>query len=183
MKNKLAISIFVFSLILSLTLISYGYYIKNLNKNSNNYNDVYVNAVYKEVKEETENNFMEATNYSDISNYISTDKKMIVIGRTGCIHCEKYKPTVKSASDEYKFSVMYIDIKTLIEDDLNSLLDSDILIPSKCTSTGMDSKLRDGFGTPLTLILENGKTYDCIRGNVDKNTLINSLREAKYILR
>lgn len=175
MKNRIILIIFI--LILSLTLILYGYYIKKLNDT----NIMKANNVTKEVKEETDDGFMEASDYSMINNYVSSGKTMIVIGRTGCIHCENYKPIVENLSNEYKFTVMYIDLKNLVKDDLNSLLDSNIMIPAKCTSIGENSKLRNGFGTPLTLFLENGGSYDCIRGYVDKDTLISNLYEANYI--
>ena len=57
----------------------------------------------------------------------------------------------------------------------------DLTVPSKCSSTGAEFKLSDGFGTPLTIFTENGKIIDCISGYVNRSALIEKLKSVKMI--
>lgn len=163
-KNSILILILI--LILSLILVAYMYS-KNKASVSGSIK-TYGNITYE--------------TYDDINKYISDNKKtMLVIGQTGCHYCEMYTPILDSLSLEYKFNFMYIDIKKLTDGDRTMLMNSNIAIPSKCTGGEENKTLKDGFSTPLTLILENGKTYDCIRGYKEKYVVKNSLIDAKYI--
>lgn len=119
--------------------------------------------------------------YEDIKKYITENKKsMLIIGQTGCHYCEMYEPIVDSLSKDEKFDYMYIDVKKLNDEDRTKFFNSDIMIPAKCTGD-TEKSLKNGFSTPLTLILEDGKSYDCIRGYKEKYAIKNSLIDAKYI--
>ena len=123
-----------------------------------------------------------ARTFEEIMTYISEDSEhMIVLGQTGCSHCEHYKPVLDDARGEYNFEYLYIDIRALSYEDQKLLMNLHIFIPGKCRNDGKDAQISEGFGTPLTLFIKNKTSYDCIRGYVDKNTLINKLKEISFI--
>lgn len=106
---------------------------------------------------------------------------MFVFGRTGCVYCEKYYPVLEEVSKEKKIEIVYVNLANFNEEDYLAVLNSDITILGKCVNDGVNKKLSDGFGTPLTLFINKYSTYDCIRGYKDKNDLENILKKIGYI--
>lgn len=104
-----------------------------------------------------------------------------VMGRKGCHYCELYQPVLKEVAALYKIEIVYVDMAALSSDDYNKVLHAPLKIPAKCSKTGEETDLSYGFGTPLTLFVNNYTTYDCIRGYKDKTNLIASLKEVGYI--
>ncbi len=121
------------------------------------------------VKENLEIKYI--SSYSEIEDLISgSNPAYIVLGKSNCTYCERFKPILRSLVEEYRVDIYYIDVKTLTEDDYKSTLDSGIVIPGKCTKSGEESTLREGFGTPLSLVIKEKKTIDCLRGYNDYAT-------------
>lgn len=112
------------------------------------------------------------TSFASINSLLERkEKAILVIGKKNCTFCDRFKPVLKSAIEKYNVEINYVDIKSLAEEDYKALLESDILVPGKCNKQGKDSTLKDGFGTPLSLLFENGTTVDCLRGYADSYTL------------
>ena len=127
-------------------------------------------------------NIPSVTSYEDILSFLNgVGKYMLVIGRSGCHYCDIYKPVLEDASSKYGFQYIYIDLMSLSEDEKSALLNSDIIVPGKCRKEGVDGYLKDGFGTPLTLFIDNKTSYDCIRGYVDERYLIKFLKDILFI--
>ena len=61
------------------------------------------------------------------------------------------------------------------------VINLDITVPGKCSSTGKEFKLSEGFGTPLSIITKKGKVIDCIGGYVNRASLIEILKTNKMI--
>ena len=131
-----------------------------------------VEVIFKEDSDET---------YESIKKYIETDKAYLILGRSGCHYCSAFLPVLNELKDEYSLDYKYVDIRKLSENDYQSLMNSNIVIPAKCSGTGSEQKINEGFGTPLSLFFENGRVYDCIRGYKDKTTLISLLKNNNYI--
>lgn len=106
---------------------------------------------------------------------------MFVFGRTGCVYCEKYYPVLEEISKEKKIEIVYVNLANFNEEDYLAVLNSDITILGKCVNEGVNKKLSDGFGTPLTLFINKYSTYDCIRGYKDKSDLESLLKKIGYI--
>ena len=141
-----------------------------------------VDANSGETRDVVEYSSFVADTYDDILNYISSnDDHMLIIGRQGCHFCNLYKPIVEEVSNEYKFEYLYVDFLSLSKEDQQSLYMSEIKIPGKCRDDKKDAFLYEGFGTPITLFIHNKTSYDCIRGYVDKDTLVSTLKEISFI--
>lgn len=108
-------------------------------------------------------------------------KAFFVFGRKGCHYCDLYQPILKEVAELYKIEVAYIDMAALASDDYDKVLHAPLKIPAKCSKTGEETDLSYGFGTPLSLFVDNYTTYDCIRGYKEKMNLITSLRDIGYI--
>lgn len=122
--------------------------------------------------------------FSDFNRYINRDtESFIVFGKENCSFCSQYKPVLEQIAKNYNLEIIYINMTKLSEDDYYNVLNSDLDIPAKCSKDGVDTKLSNGFGTPLNLFVKNGRTYDCIRGYKDYETLEILLRTIGYIKR
>lgn len=132
---------------------------------------------------EGEYGFKMITTYAEFDSLISRkDKNMyIVFGREGCYYCEQFVPVLKDIVKKYKVEVLYVDMAYLSQDDYANVINTPLTIPAKCSKTGEEIELKSGFGTPLSLFVNNQSTYSCIRGYKDKANLITLLKRNKYI--
>lgn len=118
------------------------------------------------------------TTYSEIDNLLNNDKtSMVVIGKTGCEYCQMYMPELKKVIANYKIDIIYIDIVNLSKDDYRTLLNSELTIPATCNDDGVDEPLNKGFGTPLTLFVNNRKSVDCIRGYTTNDAVLDKIKK------
>lgn len=185
MKNKNIVSSGLLLLIIVLIIVAGTYYfLKKDNLKNNKVDEPNVSE-----KDENKNNQYEAnakvktiTTYEEFKGIIErSEDTLIVLGRTGCHYCEMFLPNLKSVSGEYGVEIFYVDFGKMSEEDYNNVIAMPLAIPSKCTKSGEENRLSDGFGTPLSLFVRESNTYDCIRGYKDKNTLAEQLKSIGYI--
>ena len=175
MKNKGTLILIIF-----LVAVYAGLFVCIKGGKKDNYDVKEESQEKKEVEVIKDNSAREInpSTFIEIENYInSEDRHMIILGKSGCYYCQLYVPIVREVSIEQGFEFMYIDLKSLSYDDYTALFTSEIKIPQKCSGSDQDKYLKEGFGTPTTLFYENGKTFDCIRGYVNKETLINTISD------
>lgn len=173
MKNKWVVCLFLLMLIIMLSMSTVFYYMYLREKKRNTVAEPAVSEAVVHYP----------NTFSDIENYVlSTNKRMIVIGKTGCSFCNLFTPVLKEAAQKYSFEYMYFDIRTFSDEEYNKFLNNEILyVPAKCNASGEKIFFKDGFSTPLTLFLENGEIYDCIRGYKDSAFLYDALLKANFI--
>ena len=124
----------------------------------------------------------EAESLNEIKNYIKNNETSIIVyGKNYCNYCKKYIPVLEKISKNYDFYFLYVNLTTISEEEYHNIMNSDIVIPAKCTDSGKERKLGDGFGTPLTLIYKNGTIADCIRGYKSYDKAIELLKEANAL--
>lgn len=111
----------------------------------------------------------------------SKDITVAVFGRDTCYYCNIYKPIYNAVAEKYGLDIYYFDSDNYDSKEYDKVLKLGLKIPAECNSTGKESLLSDGFGTPLTLITKKGKTIDCISGYVNRETLIAKLKVHKLI--
>lgn len=105
----------------------------------------------------------------------------LVFGRDGCHFCELYEPVLTEVAALYKIEIDYVNLALLTPSDYKDVLSSSLRIPAKCTKNSEDSDISNGFGTPLTLFVRKGETYNCIRGYKDRTNLIKDLKDFGYV--
>ena len=104
-----------------------------------------------------------------------------VFGRDTCYYCNIFKPIYNAVAEKYGVDIYYFNSDSYDAKEYQKVLKLGLKIPAECNSSGQESLLSDGFGTPLTIITKKGKTVDCISGYVDRNTLIAILVKNKLI--
>ncbi len=103
-----------------------------------------------------------------------------VLGYASCTYCNLYMPKVNNLASKYGIDIYYFDRDkdiNLFED----VRDLGLEIPAKCTKDGVATTTNATFAKPMTLITKNGKTVDCIKGDVKEEELEAMLRKYKII--
>lgn len=100
-------------------------------------------------------------NYDEYNKLLlDSEKNIVTIGQTGCSHCTATKPVLNQIAKEYNIEINYLNITDMSQKEVNSFTNS-------LKEIGYDDKdfLEKGsFGTPLTLIIENGKVISYVIG-------------------
>lgn len=114
---------------------------------------------------EGEPGFTEIT-YSEYEEKLGTEAPfVVVIKRDGCGYCEMYDPIVTEVADEYGLPIRYINMSNLTQEEYNKLGKS-------------NSYLRkEQWGTPTTLFMYGEHVVDSIGGYVEKDTLVEFVKE------
>lgn len=133
------------------------YFIANINED---------NAFYKT-----------AENFNAYKKLVKSDKVTVaVFGRESCFYCNKFKPVYNAVAEKYEVDIYYFDSDSYNSSQYSKIINMDLTVPAKCSSTGEEFKLSDGFGTPLTVITKKNKVVDCISGYVNRSSLIETLK-------
>lgn len=116
-------------------------------------------------------------NYSEYEELISSGLHIIVIGQTSCSHCIAIKPALSTVAGDYNLTINYINLTKLSDEEASKLSDS-----LKTIEYNDPDFLEDGsFGTPLTLIVENGKVKRYISGERSISQLVREFKKAGLI--
>lgn len=129
-------------------------------------------AVYSE---EQYLNFVSYDEYKEI--ITKSGKNIVVVGQTTCSHCIAIKPALNSIAEDYDVTINYINIDKLDNDQREGFYAS-------LTDIGYDDEdfLESGsFGTPLTLIMENGKVSSYLSGERTTSQLVKAFKKAGII--
>ncbi len=117
-------------------------------------------------------------NYDEFNNLLKEDgKHVITIGQTGCSHCIATKPVLNAIAKEFNIKIYYLNISEMTQSENSSFINA-------LEEIGYDEKefVASGqYGTPLTLVVENGKVIYYINGEKPTKEFKNELKKAKVI--
>lgn len=117
------------------------------------------------IKLEGEAGFTEIT-YSEYAEKLDKEAPfVVVIKRDGCGYCDMYEPVVTEVAGEYGLPIYYINLSNLNGDEQKALSSS-------------NSYLRKNqWGTPTTLFMYGKTVVDSIGGYVEKDALVDFVKE------
>ena len=118
-------------------------------------------SIYESRKSEKDlNDFYSAFNGSE--------NKLVMIGRDNCSWCQLFKPVLDSMHEAYGFDYLYVNTNELTSGVFSKLL----------KTIGVDES---SFGTPLTIVVKDGKVVDSINGYVDEQELLEFLKKYDFV--
>lgn len=116
--------------------------------------------------------------YSQYEELVSTDDtNIIVIGQTTCSHCIAIKPALNSIAGDYNLKINYLNLTEMSEDEYQNL----VISLKDIEYNDEDFVERGSFGTPLTLIIKEGKVDSYISGERSKSQLVKAFKKANLI--
>lgn len=89
----------------------------------------------------------------------SSDKQIILIARPTCGYCEKFTPILKQAMEDMNLTINYVNTDNFSSDDWSKFQNS------------FDYLASNEWGTPLTLIVQNGEIVDKNNGYVELDAI------------
>lgn len=119
--------------------------------------------------------FVDYDEYNDILS--ESGKHIVTIGQTGCSHCTATKPVLNQIAKDYNIVINYLNITEMSQSEINSFTNG-------LSEIGYDDKdfLEKGsFGTPLTLIIENGHVISYVSGERPTAQFIRAFKKAGII--
>ena len=112
--------------------------------------------------------FIDYDKYEEI--YNSKEKAIVVLGQTGCGACTAFKPVINEIAKEYDLTIYFVNLTDWTKRETYDLMGSLSYF-----------KERESFGTPLTLILENGDNISEQEGHNSKAATIEFLKKEGFI--
>lgn len=124
-----------------------------------------------------ENNltFIDYEEYEDLVDEEGT--QVVVIGQTTCSHCIAIKPALNKVAGEYDLTINYLNLTEMSQDEYTDFTQN----LKEIEYNDPDFVEKGEFGTPLTLIIENGKVKDYISGQRTNSQLVREFKKAGLI--
>lgn len=114
---------------------------------------------------EGEAGFTEIT-YSEYAEKLDKEAPfVVVIKRDGCGYCDMYEPIVTEVANEYSLPIYYINMSNLTSEEQSAL------------STSNSYLRKTQWGTPTTLFMYGKTVVDSIGGYVEKDALVEFVKE------
>lgn len=113
-------------------------------------------------------NYVDYNGYKKVIN--SSDNQILVIGQTTCGYCIKAKPILNQIAVDKNVTINYLNITKLSDEETQ-----------KFTSKLDYFKDNDNWGTPLTLIINDGKVIDSANGLLDYDGYVELFEKNGFI--
>lgn len=121
----------------------------------------------------TPEQYLTNINYSEYEELLkSSDYNIVVIGQTTCSHCISTKPVLSHIAGNYDITINYLNLTDMDSDEQSKLTDS-------LKNIGYEEA--ENLGTPLTLIIKDGKLVSKIEGENPPSYFVRAFRKAGVI--
>ncbi len=121
----------------------------------------------------------------DILEESKDDTIVVLVARQSCGYCALYAPVITKVSENYDFTVRYVDLEKII--DIYSpnwdVIDQESYnaMVSLPTASGYETFMDDFGATPMTIVIKNGKIIGGVVGYVEEDTLIKALKDSGFL--
>ena len=123
------------------------------------------------VTDDQKGKFGATINVGDYMNLLNTEGEasLVWVARPTCGYCELTTPVIQKLIKDYSIYINYLNTDEFSEDDNNTFIKSD------------EEKFKEGYGTPMLLLVGDGKILDFVDGATDTAHYIEFLKTYKFI--
>lgn len=107
----------------------------------------------------------------------SEDKKIIYIARPTCHYCQLETPIIKKLGNKYNLTIYYLNTEKFFDDELNDYTEDG----KKFINSADYYKEQGGYGTPNTIIVQNGVIVDGVYQYVEEASLLKLFKNNGFI--
>ena len=116
-------------------------------------------------------------NYDKFEDLIKKGTQVVVVGQTTCGHCIAIKPALNKVAGEYDLTINYLNLTEMDQEEYTGFTQ----ILKDIEYNDPDFVNEGKFGTPLTLIIKNGKVKHYISGSRTKSQLEREFKKVGLI--
>ena len=120
------------------------------------------------VKENEKKEFTEVSVDEYLNIYNGELRTLVLIARPTCHYCQIAEPILHNIAYKYDININYLNTDNFQGEDSQKFI-------------GSNELFSNGFGTPMLLIISNGKINDMIDGVTDTKHYVEFLKENKFI--
>ena len=166
MKNKKILIVIGIIVLVVLLIISFNIEEKDTSVVSENPDVILSNAEKEstEVKENEKKKLEEINLDKYIEYYEGNQKSVVLIARPTCHYCQIAEPIIQKISKEKDIVINYLNTDNFTEEDQTRFKES-------------NEEFKEGFGTPMLLIIGDNEIKDMVDGLTDKYHYIKFLED------
>ncbi len=105
----------------------------------------------------------------------SEEKSIIYIARPGCSFCIQETPILKKVASKYDLEVNYLDTSDFFDSVNQQYTESGLKFVNSA------EEYKEGYGTPNTIIVQNGKIVDGVYQYVEESELVELFKNNGFI--
>ena len=120
------------------------------------------------VKDEEKKEFTQINVEKYLEYFSGEENKIILVARPTCHYCQIAEPILQNVSFKYNIEINYLNTDEFSDDDQTKFINS-------------DDTFKDGFGTPLLLIVSNNKIVSSVNGLTDEAHYISFFKTNGFI--
>ncbi len=109
----------------------------------------------------------------DVEKYLELkDEKeasAIYIARPTCQYCQIQEPIIRNVAYEYNLTIHYLNTDEMSSEDSREFVKS-------------DDAFKEGFGTPCTIVVKDGKIVGKVEGLMDRQTMVDFFKSNGIII-
>ena len=152
------------------------------NEISNDNFEEYVKKYFYNEIPSSEAKYTTPTNFDDFDDILNSGNLTVsVFGSNTCSYCKLLEPVINKVVEEKNIDIYYINSSTMDSLLYSKIINLDLKIPAECTKANQETTLTKGFATPMTLVIQNGKTVGCIKGYYSYNEYVSKLQDLKVL--
>lgn len=139
-------------------------------KLSNDPQQVFTNAQNESnaVKDNEQGELTEIKIDTYLDYYNGNENKLVLIARPTCGYCQIAEPIIRKIIKDYDIEINYLNTDDLSGDDTVKF-------------TSSDAEFSNGFGTPMLLVVGNGKIVDKVDGLTDTAHYVDFIKTNNFI--
>ncbi len=107
----------------------------------------------------------------------SEEKQIVYLSKNGCPWCEKENPIIKKLGTEYNLKIYRLDATNFFDNDTNQYTEDG----KKFINSVDYYKEQGGYGTPNTIIVQNGVIVDGVYQYVEEASLLKLFKNNGFI--
>ena len=120
------------------------------------------------IKTNEQKEFIEISIDEYLNKYNEDKKTLILIARPTCHYCQIAEPILHNIAYKYNLNINYLNTDSFHNDDKQKFMES-------------NEYFKNGFGTPMLLVVSEGKINDMVDGVTDTSNYIEFLKRNRFI--
>ena len=168
--NKKIFGIIGVIVLVVLLIVSCSIKPKESNNSNNNSGSIIENATIEASEIETDEmkEFIDININEYLNMYNGGENSLVLVGRPTCHYCQIAEPILHNIAYKYDINIYYLNTDNFTDEDAENFIKS-------------NEYFNDGFGTPMLLVVSNGKINDIVDGVTDTKHYLEFLKKNEYI--